>query len=107
RSLPGREVRLGILLLEHAEAGRDLDAHERRRRSRLPASAGREREEGRDRTRAQPHCTERFVSELQWYPVIGKRASFGSSSEAPIATITGTKCSCVGSADRTPGARSR
>lgn len=58
------------------------------------------------RGRHQPNCTERrVIAPPNQNPVIGKLT--GLSPEAPAATITGTKCSWVGSDSPTPGARLR
>ena len=53
----------------------------------------------------QPSCSDRRVRLPASQPVIGKLAASWRSIEAPIATTTGAKCSCVGSARSTPGAR--
>jgi cytochrome oxidase Cu insertion factor (SCO1/SenC/PrrC family) len=57
--------------------------------------------------RVYPNCTERRVKDPNQNPVIGNVTAGESSMTAPAETMTGTKCSCVGSAMPTPGARTR
>lgn len=60
-----------------------------------------------ERPEPYPNCTERRVKEPNQNPVIGNVTAGESSTAAPAETMTGTKCSCVGSAMLTPGARTR
>src|SRR5262249_35435898 len=62
---------------------------------------------GHARSVAYPNCTDRRVNDAAKNPSMGNVTAFGPSAAAPIATTTGTKCSCVGSAMSTPGARRR
>src|SRR4029077_6215226 len=59
----------------------------------------------------QPNCTDRrVIAPPNQNPVIGHVATLPAAAPAaaaPAATMTGTKCSWVGSASRTPGARLR
>src|SRR5262245_61044015 len=69
----------------------------RRAAVRPPGAAG---------SQSYPHSTDRRVIDPYVNPVIGN-FTFSPSLDAPIDASTGTKCSWVGSAMRTPGARAR
>lgn len=62
---------------------------------------------GRASGARQPNWTERFVKAPSHVPVMGKVTGSSRPSDAPSATSTGAKCSCVGRAIATPGASSR